>query len=187
MASPLGNGANQADNCRRVPASLPLVAYGFIGLGLIGIISSAASFFTVPLLRKALIDIAAGHDQPAPDFGPALAVLRHAPLSALISIILGTFTVYAGRQFAGRRSWARLTLEVFSWIGLVLSGLIAALFVFSFIKTGPLLVLFDDPVFTRMIRTTIILCLAVAIFFIVPNLLLVIYLRSKAVRRAMRD
>ncbi len=177
----------QTTDTARTPMSVPLVAYGFIGLGLIGIISSGTSFFTVPLMKKVLTDISAGYDQPMLDLTPALDVMRYAPLIAACSIILGLFTIYASLQFIKLRSWARLTLEIFSWIGLVMSVLIAVLFVFSYINSGPMLVLFDDPVFAHMLRTMIILCMAVAIFFIIPNLLLVIYLRSTKVRQAMRD
>jgi hypothetical protein len=176
----------QINDTARTPMSVSLVGYGFIGLGMISVISSGTSFFTVPLMKKILTDIAAGYDQPIIDYGPALDVMRHAPLMAVCSIILGAFTIYAGMQFIKLRSWARLVLEIFSWIGLVLSILIAVLFVFSYVWLGPMLVLFDDPVFARLFKTIIILCMAVAIFFIVPNFLLMVYLRSKKVRQAMQ-
>lgn len=177
----------QTNDAARTPVSVSLVAYGFIGLGMIGVISSGLSFFTVPLMKKILIDIAAGYDQPLLDLTPALNVMRYAPLTAVGSIILGLFTIYVSAQFIRLRSWARLALEVFSWTGLVLSILIAVLFVYAFINLDPMLVLFDDPVFARMLRTMIVLCTAIAIFFIVPNFLLVVYLRSKKVRQAMRS
>ncbi|HEX7321307.1 MAG TPA: hypothetical protein VF399_13235, partial [bacterium] len=134
----------QTTDTTRTPMSVSLVAYGFIGLGLIGIISSSASLFTVPLMKKILTDIAAGYDQPMLDLAPALDVMRYAPLMAVCSIILGGFTIYTSIAFIRLRSWARLTLEIFSWIGLVMSILIAVLFVFSYINSGPMLVLFDD-------------------------------------------
>jgi len=177
----------QTNDTARTPVSVSLVAYGFIGLGLISIISSCASFFTVPLMKKLLTDIAADYNQPMLDLTPALDMMRYAPLMAACSIILGVFTIYTSLAFIRLRSWARLTLEIISWIGLVLSILIAVLFVFSYINSGPMLVLFDDPVFARMLNIMIILCMAIALFFIVPNFLLVVYLRSKKVRQAMRS
>jgi hypothetical protein len=137
-------------------------------------------------MKKLMADIAAGYNQPMLDLTPALDVMRYAPLMAACSIILGLFTIYVSLAFMQLKPWARLTLEIFSWIGLVLSILIAVLFVFSYINSGPMLVLFDDPVFARILRTMIFLCMAVAIFFIIPNFLLVVYLRSKKIRQAMR-
>ena len=162
----------------KIPAAVSVIGYGFIGVGILGVISGLASFFTIPALRSMINTFLSSYH----DFGAAFTFLQFSYIISSASIVLSIFILIAGQQFIRLKKWARAGLEVISWCSAFLSVLLALVFVYSCINLKTMLALIDDPAFANLLKQLVITCTAISLFFIIPNILLVVYLRSKSIK-----
>ena len=104
-----------------LPKGTRLAAWSWIVLGVLTVI--------VALLGSLLID--AAQEMMAAGEMPGMPAMRNAGMDAGSGIVLALHYVYAIAAIAGgvkllrRRAWARTTLEVLTWVSLVLVAVLA--------------------------------------------------------------
>ena len=131
----LGRGEDTCQEDLRMsrPRAVTIIAYVWIGLGLLAAVTGGAI-----VLDEYSCPVQTNRDLPAQTSEQAADVFdltfRHFDVLGCVQVLLGILMVGAGVGLFGLRPWARTALEVISWAGLVFSVVFGVYFVVNLLS-----------------------------------------------------
>ena len=143
------------------------LGFGCLAVGALMVLSAAFSELLLVAGR------ALGVDPTIEATGFAEFQLRHHVDFNLVQAGLGIVTAWVGMAVLRRRAWARLLLEVMTWLGILANLAIGAPFLYSF-RDWP------EPLYALILTGGLVMIVALT----AASLLLIRYLRSATVRGA---
>jgi len=169
------------------PVALLVVAWLWIIIGIFTIAVGGFIAFPTITMHKILdeMDVTNPMAERIPDFDePLLKVLHVAYIMMFTLFALGIFTVISGFFLLKLHNWARVILEIFSWLGLIkyLCGFIRVVKDFTSLKSMFLEVQEVNP----SILFSVIIGAIIGLIWVAACIGSIILLRKKSVREAVK-
>jgi len=169
------------------PTALLVVAWLWIIIGIFTIAFGVCVAFQTIQIHNILdeMDVTNPMTERIPDFdNPLLEVLHIAYVTMFVVFALGVFMVISGFYLLKLRAWARLSLEILSWLGLIyyMFNFIRVVKGFTSFKSNFLEVQETYP----SILFYIIIGAIIGLIFVAALIVSIILLRGKSVREAVK-
>ena len=166
------------------PTSVTVIGWMFVIFAILLVLSGCMSFIFAELIRK----MPEAYQEMPIDINQLFKSMPFAFSSIMIfsilQIVYGVVILVSGIYFLKLKSWARITLEVISWFGLLATLVSAVLGVLGF--TASLKVL-SELGFTQInIVLGIIVYLVITIIFIIPIIVIIKALRGRVLKEAFK-
>lgn len=163
------------------PAAVALIAWSWILTGALLAIGAVAVLLGAGAISPQ--DTAA----LPPELANMAGALQESRGASLFQLIVGAVALYAGVQFLNLRAWARTALEILSWLSLLYLA-IASVGWSSLWSAMSAQMAQSAMVDVSGLHTIGLVVAALVIAgFILPLILMIIYLRSTRIRELTRD
>ena len=116
-SSPPNDMPADKDAC---PTAVSVIGWIFIGMSALMIFSalmSLAAFSMMPPMDEAMRDMPAAFPR---ELRGMFGLFKYFHVLSIGQIVVAAFTLFAGIRFLQRRAWARVYLEVLSWVSIAL-------------------------------------------------------------------
>ncbi len=172
---------------KKRPTSVTVIGWIFIAGAILMILSGGMGFAAFTFMKQTT-----GGVPPVPENIPGQLrvmkfVFQHFELIAMVQVAFAIFVIIASIQFLRLRRWARIALEVVAWLGLVYLVGFGIVWVVSWIGITSNIHLTEGTVgpSPKFNMVGAIMGSVVTVFWAVPLVVIIIFLRGKTIRRAL--